>query len=280
MASVHSPIRTFLKPILFKLFGNTFYPWFQYKAKVRDIELKLVEEKEMELLPLFLSANGEAIDIGANYAYYTVRLANLCKKVYAFEPIPFTYKVCAMVIKHYKLKNVLLYNKGIGEKNEWHKFTIPVTDFGAISAGQAHFGERNDNLEGREKHVKFNKTQEVDCEVIALDSLVDQFSNVQFIKIDIEGAEYFALKGMQKTIETFRPVILIEINPFFLKGFNLTEQQMADLIEELQYDIFVYDDTMKKLIKSRMPFEESNYILIDKNKLQHFQNYIDHEVQS
>ena len=80
MASVHSPVRKFLKPILFKLFGKSVYPWFQFKAKARDIDSRLVEEKEMELLPLLLTANDEAIDIGANYAYYTERLAHLCKK--------------------------------------------------------------------------------------------------------------------------------------------------------------------------------------------------------
>ena len=246
MGSVHSPVRKFLKPILFKLFGKSLYPWFQFKAKARDIYSRLVEEKEMELLPLLLTANDEAIDIGANYAYYTERLAHLCKKVYAFEPIPFTHKVCAMLIRHYKLNNVTLYKQGVGEKNEWHKFLVPVTDFGAISAGQAHFGERNDELEGKEIHARFTKHQEVDCEVIALDSLINNFANLKFIKIDIEGAEYFAFKGMIKTIEKFKPVILVEINPFFLKGFNLSEESLKTLIAELGYETFVYDEKIKK----------------------------------
>ncbi len=274
MASVHSPVRTILKPVLFKLFGTSLYPWFQYKAKVRDIDQKLVEEKEMELLPQFLTAQDEAIDIGANYAYYTERLARLSKKVYAFEPIPFTHKVCAMVIKHYKLKNVVLYKQGVGEKNEWHKFSVPVTDFGAISAGQAHFGERDDDREGKEIHARFTKHEEVNCEVIALDSLLNNFSNLKFIKIDIEGAEYYAFKGMRKTIEKFRPVILVEINPFFLDGFGLTETQLKSLIDELGYVTFVYDEKAKKLTEWTAPYVESNYLLIAKTNLSNFKNLI------
>jgi FkbM family methyltransferase len=277
MASVHSPVRNFLKPILFKLFGKSLYPWFQFKAKARDIDGKLVEEKEMELLPLLLTANDEAIDVGANYAYYTERLARLCKKVYAFEPIPFTHNVCAMLIKHYKLSNVTLYKQGVGEKNERHKFLVPVTDFGAISAGQAHFGERNDELEGKEIHAKFTKHQEVECEVIALDSLLNNFANLKFIKIDIEGAEYFALKGMKKTIEKFTPVILVEINPFFLKGFNLSEESLKTLITELGYETFVYDEKIKKLVQWNEPYTESNYMLMHKNNLSNFKNLIHHE---
>ena len=277
MASVHSPVRKFLKRILFKLFGKSLYPWFQYKAKVRDIDLKLVEEKEMELLPFFISREGETVDIGANYAYYTVRLARMCSKVYAFEPIPFTFKVCNMVVKHYKLRNVVLYNKGVGEKNEWHRFSVPVMDFGAISGGQAHFGERNDNVEGNETIAKFNKTQEVDCEVMALDSLIDDFRNLQFIKIDIEGAEFFALKGMRKTIEKFKPVILLEINPVFLRGFGIAEQQLKEMIDTLGYITFVYNQGSKKLDGWHKPYFESNFIIIHKDHLNTYQNIISHE---
>jgi hypothetical protein len=150
--------------------------------------------------------------------------------------------------------------------------------FGAISAGQAHFGERNNNLEGKEEHVKFDKTQEVDCEVIALDSLLSEFKSLKFIKIDIEGAEYFALKGMKQTIEKFKPVILVEINPFFLKGFNLTEKQLKDLIDELGYDTFVYDEKLKKLVEWKDAYFESNYLLLDKKSLANFKNLIRHEI--
>lgn len=277
MASVHSPVRNFLKPILFKLFGKSLYPWFQFKAKVRDIDLKLVEEKEMELLPKLLSSKDQAIDIGANYAYYTHRLAKVCAKVYAFEPVPFTHKVCSMVIKHYKFKNVELFKQGVGEKNEWHKFAVPITDFGAISAGQAHFGERNDDMEGKEIHARFTKNEMIDCEVIALDSMLEKFSNLRFIKIDIEGAEFFALKGMRKTIEKFKPVILMEINPFFLKGFNLEEKELEYLIAEMGYVTFVYDDAIKQVKEWQGNYIENNYLLFHKENISSLKNLINHE---
>ncbi len=276
MASVHSPIRKFLKPILFKLFGNSLYPWFQYKAKVRDIEMKLVEEKEMELLPYFINKNTEAIDIGANYAYFTVRMAQLGSKVYAFEPIPFTFKVCKMVVNHYKLNNVTLYQNGVGEKNETHKFNVPIMDFGAISAGQAHFGDRNDEGEGKEIHANYHKTEVIDCEVVALDTLSKDYNHISFIKIDIEGAEYFALKGMKNLVEKFKPVILLEINPFFLKGFNLSDLQMKEYISSMGYKTFVYDETIKKLCTWDKEFTEANYIIIHKEKLSSYNNLIDH----
>src|SRR3981081_3931150 len=99
MASVNSPIRKFLKPILFKLLGKKGYKWAQFYGKKKDIVNRLVEEIEMELLPQLVKKDDEVLDIGANYAYYTERLSRLVPlgKVYAFEPIPFTYEVAEML---------------------------------------------------------------------------------------------------------------------------------------------------------------------------------------
>lgn len=275
MASVHSPLRTALKPLLFKLFGKNAYAKFQFYAKIKDIDNKLVEEKEMELLPHFLSKDAESIDIGANYAYYTVAMAQQSKKVYAFEPIPFTHKVCAMLIKHYKLVNVQLFLQGVGERNETKTFNVPVVDFGGISAGQAHMAERNNELEGKDQHYKFNKNESYKCQVVALDAAITDASNISFIKMDIEGAEFFALKGMHQLLQKHKPAILIEINPFFLDGFGIKESDLRNLIATLGYKTFIYNQTTKKLDAHTEAYFESNYILIHSDKIDHFKHLLD-----
>ncbi|MBI3558630.1 MAG: FkbM family methyltransferase, partial [Deltaproteobacteria bacterium] len=159
MASVNSPIRKFVKPLLYKLLGERGYFWFQYYGKLRDIEKRLVEEPEMELLPQLLTADSVSLDIGANYAYYTVRLAQLCPqgRVHAFEPIPGTYEICKKLVEHYGFRNVELFQKGVGAKNEKIEFEVPLQDMGTISAGQAHIKGRNNDMEGKEKYHAFAK---------------------------------------------------------------------------------------------------------------------------
>ena len=274
MASVNSPLRTALKPLLFKLFGKSAYAKFQFYAKIKDIDNKLVEEKEMELLPYFLSKDAESIDIGANYAYYTVAMSQQSKKVYAYEPIPFTHKVCGMLIKHYKLANVQLFLQGVGEKNEVKTFNVPVVDFGGISAGQAHMAERNNELEGKEQHYQFEKNEAYQCQVVSLDTAITDATNISFVKMDIEGAEYFALKGMQQLIQKHKPVILIEINPFFLDGFGIKEDDLRDFITTAGYKTFVYNQASKKLESFIDAYFESNYILIHTDKIDHFKHLL------
>jgi len=275
MASVNSPIRTLLKPLLFKLFGKNFYAKFQFYAKIKDIDNRLVEEKEMELLPYFLKKDCNSIDIGANYAYYTISMAQQSKKVFAYEPIPFTHKVCGMLIKHYNLENIALFLQGVGEFNEIKRFNVPVVDFGGISAGQAHMAERNNELKGKEQHYQFNKNEAYDCQVVSLDTAITDNTPISFIKMDIEGAEYFALKGMHHLIQKHKPVILIEVNPFFLEGFNIKESDLKNFISASQYKTYTYSKELKKLQAFEGPYFESNYILVHEEKIKEFNHIIE-----
>jgi FkbM family methyltransferase len=280
MASVNSPVRRFIKPILFKLLGNKGYKWAQYFAKKRDIEHRLVEEIEMELLPQLVKADDEVLDIGANYAYYTERLAKLVTNghVYAFEPIPFTYDVAGMLVKKMGLRNVTLYKKGVGQQTETMRFSVPKLDFGSISAGQAHMDSRkNDLIKGTDYYVSDNH-EEFDCEVVDIDSfLLPKLKRLTFIKIDIEGAEYFALKGMEKTIKQFQPVILIEIVPIFLKSFDIDPQVFQKFItDSLGYTIYKYDGKTKKMsLQESLIEEDRNYMLIPTANIMSYKHLIE-----
>lgn len=277
MATINSPIRKFVKPLLFKILGKRGYVRFQTIGKIRDINQQLIDESEMDLYPFFLEDDSVSIDVGANYAYHTHRLATLCKKgkVYAFEPIPFTFQVCKRIVKHFMLKNVELFQYGVGERNEKISFQLPLQDFGVISAGQSHMGGRNNELEGKEKHYKFSSYEEVECEVVSIDTMKLNLNKLDFVKMDIEGAEYYALKGMIKTLKQFKPIVLLEINPFFLKGFGIEESSLRDLIEELGYLTYTYKIATKKLIRYESDYIEDNYYLIHNTKLDLYRHLIE-----
>lgn len=272
MASVKSPIRTIVKPILFRLLGKKGYKWAQFYAKKKDIENRLVEEIEMELLPKLVQKDNEVLDIGANYAYYTERLSRLVPEghVYAFEPIPFTYDVAAMLVKAFRLKNVSLYKKGVGQKTETLRFSVPKQGAGSISAGQAHMADRNNELIKGTDYYITDKNEQFDCEVVDIDTfLLSRLKKLTFVKIDIEGAEYFALKGMEKTLQQFRPVILIEIVPVFLKSFGIELSFFQQYMEQtLGYRIFEYNESTAKLYATAGAItKDRNYILVHESKL-------------
>jgi FkbM family methyltransferase len=269
MAAVKSLLRKVVKPILFSILGENQYLWFQYLAKIKDIDKKLVEEDEMELLPLFIKEDSVSFDIGANYAYYTVRLARLSPagRVYAFEPIPPTFKVASRIVKHYGLKNAVVFEKGVGQDNTTLKFEVPLQDSGFISGGQAHFVGRHNQTSGKEIYYPWDKNRTYECSVISIDREFSDLKRLDFIKMDIEGAEVYALKGMAETLKKLQPVILIEICKFWLSGFNITGREMSDFISGLGYEIYHYSKAKKVLTKVNSLENDENYNYIDKINL-------------
>ena len=279
MASVNSPIRKILKPLFYKILGRKGYKYVQARAKIRDIEQRLVEEKEMKLLSYFISKGDNTIDLGANYAYYIERMSKLvgrAGKVYGFEPIPFTYEVCEMVVKKLGFKNVELYPYASGNKNEELEFRVPKLDFGGISAGQSHLAIRNNEMEGKENYYSFQDEEIVKCKSVTIDDFVlPKLKSLSFVKIDIEGAEYFAIEGMVNTLEKFKPVILVEIQPFFLKGMGVKESELIDLVtKKLGYKIFCLKKGNEKLSEVIEALWDDNYILIHSDTVEKFQDII------
>lgn len=55
---------------------------------------------------------------------------------------------------------------------------------------------------------------------VAVDSILSPVDSVDFIKVDVEGAEYNALLGCRRTIQACRPVIVTEFAPGMLAGIS------------------------------------------------------------
>ncbi len=110
------------------------------------------------------------------------------KNVYAFEPDPKTYQKLCDCCKTSGIP-VKAYNVGLwNEKSTTH-----------FHGG----GGRGSSL---------NDTGKITAELDSLDSvLLGECERVDFIKYDVEGAEYEALLGSRKIIEAHRPSMLVSL---------------------------------------------------------------------
>ena len=86
--------------------------------------------------------------------------------------------------------------------------------------------------------------EEVDC--FTLDSLLDKYDvkRVDMLKIDAEGHELQVLKGSDRLLQEFAPIILYE-NIAGAQGSNLP---VADYLRECNYKLFYYQPYLKNLI--------------------------------
>lgn len=205
-----------------------------------NIALKgLFEEEHLEDLNHLLInldidvSNSTAIDIGSNIGNHAIEFAKYFKKVICYEPNPRAYDLLATNTKN--LKNVEVFNWGIGSKEEFLQLQENINNIGGSSA----------KYQIDEKNI-------VNIEVKPLDNDFDSLKKVMLLKIDVEGMEIDVLRGAEKIITKFYPLICFEQHKTdFLKNFHETE--VIDWLREKDYKIYaIHKPTRKNIIARRL----------------------------
>ena len=132
-------------------------------------------------------------DIGAHIGKYTVEAARKVGtegKVISIEPCPPNFAMLKENISLNHLKNVELVNMAAWNCSEQLKFFIGVSS--AQGGAYTNYGLSSIMV----------KAERID-KIIADAKL----SHVDWVKIDVEGAEYEALQGLEKTLDRFKPIL-------------------------------------------------------------------------
>lgn len=160
---------------------------------------------ELDLLDRFFAGRGVAIDVGANEGMFTYRLSKRFKRVYAFE----INEEISGPINLYHPGKITLYSCGLSSTARSAKLFIPVIR-GIPLNGWASLNRNN--LPDAEQFI------EKEVQVRPLDDF--NLAEVDFIKIDVEGHEIEVIEGALRTIETSRPVMLVEVQDNHLQFLN------------------------------------------------------------
>lgn len=134
------------------------------------------------------------LDCGANVGVFTrLALNDGAAKVIAIEPMPENIESLRRTFaKEIEEGRVVVYGKGVWDKDDFLEMLIDPTNSAADSFVI---------------HQKGSKAFEVKLPLTTIDKLVAELNlpKVDFIKMDIEGAEVNALKGAKETIAKYRP---------------------------------------------------------------------------
>jgi FkbM family methyltransferase len=198
------------------------------------------------------------LDIGMNIGMNTWEYATFAKEVHGFEPVPGTYQVA--------LDNIAL-NKNHQDPNlgwwknpdkSWASLAVagaintynvalgpvPGSVEMHIKKNDGHNRVANDNytkLNG--KPVKVNTGyQRVQVPQHTLDSY--NFTDVDIIKIDVEGYELQVLEGAVNTIAQNRPIVQIECVEIQPRAFGKTINDLMDYFTSKNYVITLADGTI------------------------------------
>jgi hypothetical protein len=79
--------------------------------------------------------------------------------------------------------------------------------------------------------------------MVKLDEFLPEDLNIDFIKIDIQGYEFEAIRGMQRIIIKYKPTILMEFWPLGLISNNENPLNFLEYLHSFNYDIFSLPDS-------------------------------------
>lgn len=100
------------------------------------------------------------------------------------------------------------------------------------------------------------KTQKIDVKTEKLDNLIPDSQIIDFIKIDVEGAEYLVLQGAKETIRRSKPYVVFEFGLGASNYYGTDASAMFDFFDnELDYRIFLID----KFLKNKPPLSKLDF---------------------
>ena len=186
-------------------------------------------EKELGiLLKRLVKANDVFLDIGANIGYFSLLAAAVSSssRVISFEPVHKLFQELNANISINNIKNIMPVNAAVGEINEEKEIFLSAPD----NLGMSSFQEP-ENYSGKKEKVT----------VIAIDDWfkTSGLTKIDIIKLDVEGSELAALKGMHEVLQKQGPALIIEINPDTLSMFSLTPFDICHYLNQLNFDGFI-----------------------------------------
>jgi FkbM family methyltransferase len=209
-----------------------------------------ITDSVMAAIKPHVKADSVCLDVGANIGLYSLGLSALVPqgKVYAFEPSPSTFAHLQSNLEVNGASNVSAYNLAASDSTG----TVLFHDFSYFSAGA--FSSDVGSLLSSESYG----SQAYEAATVTLDEFVadQQLDRVDFVKVDVEGAELLVLAGAEKTLATYRPLVVLEFNTF---GFTihqsvLPQVALARIKETFPY-VFVMDRVDGALARLDTPHE-------------------------
>jgi FkbM family methyltransferase len=146
------------------------------------------------------------LDVGANCGYFSflaMSLAGPRGHVWAVEPNAANVRLLEIAKRANDVTNLTI---------------IPAAAGLAIGSAKLNAAQSN-GMVSQLTSVEDASNATLVCQ-IALDAVFRDVERLEFIKIDVEGGEYIALKGMEHTLDRCRPRIVSEFSPGTMPGIS------------------------------------------------------------
>jgi len=182
-----------------------------------------------------LNKDSICIDIGCHKGEIMDEILQLSPngKHFGFEPIPWMYET---LCNKYNNKNVAIYPNAVSNSES-------STTFKVVKNAPAYSGLKN-----RKYAIKNPDIIEIQVVQVKLDTFFKDLVKLDFIKIDVEGGELNVIEGASEIINKLKPKLLFEFGKGSSEYYNSTPENMFDLLESLNMNIYLLINYLKSPI--------------------------------
>lgn len=195
----------------------------RFRSRERRIGGEIEHENLHLLLAFLLAHDSNCIDVGASYGVFLKDIVHMSPlgSHLAFEPIPDLYEGLVSRFPSVDVRRVALSDE-CGEAT-----------FNWLPEAQGLSGLT------RDKYAVTEKGQEITVRTELLDEQLPPGYAPSLIKIDVEGGEYAVLRGGQKTLARYKPVLVIEYPRRGTPVPGISREDLYDfLVSEIGYRMF------------------------------------------
>jgi len=186
------------------------------------------EKMETEAIRAHVRPGMRVLDIGAHIGYYTIVLSNLVGetgRVTAFEPAPGSYALLCKNTQDLPHRNVELVQRAV-----WRE------------SGELQLHINSDDTLDHSIVAARDRASTVTIQAVSIDDYMGD-ATFDCVKMDIQGGEGHALRGMAGTLERHRPdIIVTEFWPSALDRAGTPAIEFFDQLLALGYDIHWIDE--------------------------------------
>ena len=202
---------------------------YKYYCRLEDFS----PDREEDIIKLFCPKEGDiVVDVGAHIGKYSIiasKMVGSKGKVIAIEAHPANYDILKQNIALNKLSNVIVLNYAVHSTETLVKLYEPGQEDG--------FTIYNTIMTNR---ISSNNQKYIEVKANTLDSLLLQkggIKQVNWIKIDVEGAEYEVLKGATTILSSSKDIsLLIEVHNVGANNKTFYEP-IIELLESRNYRV-------------------------------------------